>query len=198
MTEQQIAAMRQALEALETAFNQTCSVGRPKDWKQLSEAITTLYTAIEQAKELRNMNELEKAAQQALEALIASTGELRIRLIPGDEQIRSNEKAITALRQALEQQPVKEFFDEVTYSNATTQEHRFEASEPARFERPLLRQQPADEPSVAVRWLAEMVMSDCGCSTNNERLLERISNRIEQHIRANTRPQPAAPEQKGN
>ena len=47
--------------------------------------------------------------------------------------------------------------------------------------------QPA-EPHVSVQWLAEMVMSDCGCSTNNQRLLERITARIEQHIRANTPP----------
>ena len=48
--------------------------------------------------------------------------------------------------------------------------------------------QPKQEP-VAMRWLAEMIMSDCGCSTNNERLLERVMDRIDQYERANTPPQ---------
>lgn len=53
---------------------------------------------------------------------------------------------------------------------------------------PLYAHPPKAEkaPDVSVQWLAEMVMSDCGCSTNNQRLLERITERIEQHIRANT------------
>ena len=42
---------------------------------------------------------------------------------------------------------------------------------------------------VAMQWLAEMIMSDCGCSTNNERLLERVMARIGQYERANTPPQ---------
>jgi len=35
-------ALQLALDALETAHSQTCSVGRPKDWKQLIEAITAI------------------------------------------------------------------------------------------------------------------------------------------------------------
>lgn len=46
----------------------------------------------------------------------------------------------------------------------------------------------AQEP-VALQWLVEMIMSDCGCSTNNERLLERVMARINQYERANTPPQ---------
>jgi len=42
------------------------------------------------------------------------------------------------------------------------------------------------EPSVSVRWLAEMILSDCGCSTNNDRLVDRVANRIEAHNRANS------------
>jgi hypothetical protein len=38
---------------------------------------------------------------------------------------------------------------------------------------------------VAARWLAEMIMSDCGHSSNNQRLLDRILNRIFQFERAN-------------
>lgn len=53
------------------------------------------------------MTNLEKAARQALEALIASHGELDIRLASHDERLSKNKKAITALRQALEQ-PAKE------------------------------------------------------------------------------------------
>ena len=49
----------------------------------------------------------------------------------------------------------------------------------------------AAEP-VATQWLAEMVMSDCGCSTENQRLLDRIIDRIQQYDRANTAPQPVA------
>lgn len=55
--------------------------------------------------------------------------------------------------------------------------------------------QPAQaaEP-VATQWLAEMIMSDCGCSTGNQRLLDRIIDRIQHYDRANTAPQPVARE----
>lgn len=45
--------------------------------------------------------------------------------------------------------------------------------------------------SVAIQWLAEMIMSDCGCSTQNQRLLDRIIDRITQYERANTSTQSA-------
>jgi hypothetical protein len=51
----------------------------------------------------------------------------------------------------------------------------------------------AGEP-VATQWLAEMIMSDCGCSTGNQRLLDRIIDRIQQYDRANAAPQPVARE----
>ena len=44
---------------------------------------------------------------------------------------------------------------------------------------------------VSTQWLAEMIMSDCGCSTQNQRLLDRIIERITQYESANTTPQPA-------
>jgi hypothetical protein len=57
---------------------------------------------------------------------------------------------------------------------------------------------PAAQPeycdhSSTVHKLAEMVMSDCGHSSNNQRLLDRIANRIQRHIDATTPPaaQPA-------
>ena len=53
--------------------------------------------------------------------------------------------------------------------------------------------QPQHEP-VALRWLVEMIMSDCGCSSNNQRLFERLTARISQYERANTSP-PAQPQQ---
>lgn len=40
------AVMRQALDALKTAFDQTCSVGRPNDWKQIDAAIAALRDAL--------------------------------------------------------------------------------------------------------------------------------------------------------
>jgi hypothetical protein len=69
------------------------------------------------------------------------------------------------------------------------------------FERAIMRAglakwgQPAQaaEP-VATQWLAEMIMSDCGCSTGNQRLLDRIIDRIQHYDRANTAPQPVARE----
>lgn len=48
----------------------------------------------------------------------------------------------------------------------------------------------AAEP-VATQWLAEMIMSDCGCSTENQRLLDRIIDRIQQYDRASAAPQPS-------
>ena len=41
-------AARQALEALDTAFSQTCSVGRAKDWKEIQEAISALREALKE------------------------------------------------------------------------------------------------------------------------------------------------------
>ena len=56
------------------------------------------------------MTDLRKAAEMALEALVSSTGELRIRLAsPTDAQLEKNYDAIKILRQALaqpEQEPV--------------------------------------------------------------------------------------------
>ena len=46
--------------------------------------------------------------------------------------------------------------------------------------------------AVATKWLAEMIMSDCGCSTENQRLLDRIIDRIQQYDRASAAPQPVA------
>ena len=58
-----------------------------------------------------------------------------------------------------------------------------------------ISEQPAQTgDAVATQWLAEMVMYDCGCSTRNQRLLERIIDRIQQYDRANTAPQPVARE----
>lgn len=39
--------------------------------------------------------------------------------------------------------------------------------------------------SVTEQRLAQMIMSDCGCSTDNQRLVDRIVARIEQYDRAN-------------
>ena len=83
------------------------------------------------------------------------------------------EEAITAIKEALAQ-PEQE----------QTNIERHEAN----VQKFLGAPQPEQEP-VAMRWLAEMIMSDCGCSTNNERLLERVMDRIDQYERANTPPQ---------
>jgi hypothetical protein len=45
MTHTKDGALKLALEALETAYAQTCSVGRAKDWQQLREAITIIKQA---------------------------------------------------------------------------------------------------------------------------------------------------------
>jgi hypothetical protein len=42
------------------------------------------------------------------------------------------------------------------------------------------------DPSATVYKLVEMVMSDCGHSSNNQRLLDRIAERIQRHIDATT------------
>jgi hypothetical protein len=46
MTHKKDEALKLALEALETAYAQTCSVGRAKDWQQLREAITAIKQAL--------------------------------------------------------------------------------------------------------------------------------------------------------
>ena len=61
---------------------------------------------------------------------------------------------------------------------------------PSLYSEGIAPQQEAQEP-IATQWLAEMIMSDCGCSTQNQRLLDRIVERITQYDAANTAPQPA-------
>ena len=41
------ALIRQMVEALDTAFHQTCSVGRPKDWEQIRNALHSARTRLE-------------------------------------------------------------------------------------------------------------------------------------------------------
>lgn len=52
-----------------------------------------------------------------------------------------------------------------------------------------ISEQPAQTvDAVDTQWLAEMIMSDCGCSTRNQRLLDRIIDRIQQYDRASASP----------
>lgn len=54
-----------------------------------------------------------------------------------------------------------------------------------------LAEQPAQpEPSHSDMQLAEQIMSDCGCSTNNQRLLERITERLAKHRPAQPQQEP--------
>jgi hypothetical protein len=75
--------------------------------------------------------------------------------------------------------------------------HRFfdarEGDAPAAQPAPVQEPEYCD-PSTSVYKLVEMVMFDCGHSTNNQRLLDRIADRIQRHIGATTPPaaQPAA------
>ena len=39
--------IRQMLDALDTAFHQTCSVGRPKDWEQIRNALHSARARLE-------------------------------------------------------------------------------------------------------------------------------------------------------
>ena len=39
--------IRQLVEALDTAFHQTCSVGRPKDWEQIRNALHSARARLE-------------------------------------------------------------------------------------------------------------------------------------------------------
>ena len=39
--------IRQMVEALDTAFHQTCSVGRPKDWEQIRNALHSARARLE-------------------------------------------------------------------------------------------------------------------------------------------------------
>jgi hypothetical protein len=58
-----------------------------------------------------------------------------------------------------------------------------------------LAAQPAVQEPVArvsLQWLAEMILSDCGHSSNYTPLLDRVKARIEQWERANSAPTPPA------
>ena len=41
------ALIRKLVEALDTAFHQTCSVGRPKDWEQIRNALHSARARLE-------------------------------------------------------------------------------------------------------------------------------------------------------
>ena len=47
---QDTALIRQLVDALDTAFHQTCSVGRPKDWEQIRNALHSARARLEDAK----------------------------------------------------------------------------------------------------------------------------------------------------
>lgn len=49
-----------------------------------------------------------------------------------------------------------------------------------------------EDPSDASMKLAEMILSDCGCSSNYTPLLERVAKRIDRHVATATAPQPHA------
>jgi hypothetical protein len=57
--------------------------------------------------------------------------------------------------------------------------------------------QPEQEPVawVSLQWLAEMILSDCGHSSNYTPLLDRVKARIAQWERANSAPTPPAAQQ---
>lgn len=86
---------------------------------------------------------------------------------------------IEAARQALE---ALEYYDS-DEDEATT------ASGAILILRTTIEAAEKQEPSYSDVQLAEQIMSDCGCSTNNERLLERITARLAKH------KTPAAPVQ---
>lgn len=120
--------------------------------------------------------ELEKAARQALEAM------KKAHIIEGQRKI---DEAITALRRALQSrsdaEPAMELRKQPAYRAVKTvhEGKPYYVSE-------LEQQSSAPEPSHSDVELAAQIMSDCGCSTSNERLLERITERLAKH-----RPQPA-------
>jgi hypothetical protein len=92
-------------------------------------------------------------------------------------------KAITGIKQALAAQPaqaqgpysapVKELWSVAPKA----------AAQPA-VQEPVAR--------VSLQWLAEMILSDCGHSSNYTPLLDRVKARIEQWERANSAPTPPA------
>ena len=90
---------------------------------------------------------------------------------------RKNKDAIDTLREALAKQPAQQEPGRNHWEDGDV------------FERiGAMKKQPAQQEPVALQWLAEMILSDCGCSNTNQRLLERVMNRIQQYERANTSP----------
>lgn len=64
-------------------------------------------------------------------------------------------------------------FDERIFE--MTEQHKSRGKAPAHAS-------PQQEPSCTAVQLAEMVLSDCGCSSNNTGLLDRVSRRIDTHV----------------
>jgi hypothetical protein len=94
------------------------------------------------------------------------------------------------------QEPIGYAVPTFDFDNSVIKKVHYAGTVPVYATPPEAQPVPVQEPSISVQWLAEMIISDCGCSTNNERLLERITARIEQHICANTPPaaRPAVPD----
>jgi hypothetical protein len=84
------------------------------------------------------------------------------------------------------------------FVNCTKEQYEYAEGSPQMDTRVILTP-PAAQPAVqepvarvSLQWLAEMILSDCGHSSNYTPLLDRVKARIEQWERANSAPTPPA------
>jgi hypothetical protein len=223
MNEQQLAAVKQALEALEIVVVDVKTT--PTAYEAHRQAITALQSIISQDalhKKAENARELgldyEPAPVQGLPFGVGG-GLVAIKTLLGRDPCVHANTAIEMIDAILKEHPV---------AQPAVQEKCFlcgervdscasdvcpKSAQPAseedmkvyraiadNYRKDLAAAQPAPvqepehcDPSATVYKLAEMVMSDCGHSSNNQRLLDRITERIQRHIDAPTPPaaQPA-------
>jgi hypothetical protein len=218
MNEQQLAAVKLALVALEN-FADVIKYDNEQDdigcraccyvlsYDQHSEncKATKAITAIKQAlaqdaldKMAENARELGLNYDTPLSAFVRSSDEDKAEVMERviDKAIEAQKEKIGCVNHDCDKCKAVQEGRDWSLLAATQESLREHMAEIKRLKaaQPAPAQEPEHcDPSATVYKLAEMVMSDCGHSSNNQRLLDRITERIQRHIDAPTPPaaQPA-------
>ena len=97
--------------------------------------------------------------------------------------------AILKEHSAAQPAPVQHF-NHTSAANSALRDAQNRSYQIAKLSQPAPVQEPVAR--VSLQWLAEMILSDCGHSSNYTPLLDRVKARIEQWERANSAPTPPA------
>jgi len=104
---------------------------------------------------------------------------------PGPHEVHSLPPAAPVQEPVAFNAGVPPLYPEMRDGETISVEYTTPPEQPAPVQEPVAR--------VSLQWLAEMILSDCGHSSNYTPLLDRVKARIEQWERANSAPTPPAP-----